>query len=112
MFCPSADFIKLVLSIETFYGLSFTSYYTMDSIYVPPCLEVYISMGVRYQIFNCIVLGVSIHRAGLLDWNTTLSYFPFLDKFLCLFLASSWLLYMDDCNSDNSCLLQCYTIII
>ena len=23
---------------------------------------------------------------GILDWTTGLSYFPFLDKFLCLFL--------------------------
>ena len=26
---------------------------------------------------------------GILDWNTGLSYFPFLNKFLCLFLESS-----------------------
>ena len=46
---------------------------------------------------------VSIHWTGLLEWTTSLSDFPFLDKFLCLLLkrtpysfklASSWLLWM------------------
>ena len=35
------------------------------------------------------VNGVSIHWTGILDWTTGLSYFPFLDKCLCLFLERS-----------------------
>ena len=53
-------------------------------------------------------MGVSIHRTGLLDWNTGLEYwtelFSFLDKFLCLFLERSLRFYnlatMDDHNND------------
>ena len=48
-------------------------------------------------------MGVSIHWTGLLERTTGLSYFPFLDKCLCLFLerkpsytflqlTSTWLL--------------------
>ena len=33
-----------------------------------------------------VELAVTIYWTGLLDWNTGLSYFPFLDKFLCLFI--------------------------
>ena len=33
--------------------------------------------------------GVSIHWTGILDWTTGLSYFPFMDKCLCLFLERS-----------------------
>ena len=47
------------------------------------------------------------HWTGLLDWATGLSYFPFWDKFLCLFLHfSKYLATMDDCSNDNHCLLQ------
>ena len=45
----------------------------------------------------------------VLDWTTGLSYFPFLDKFLCLCLESNlyfrickYLATMDDHNNDNS----------
>ena len=51
---------------------------------------------------------------GTLDWTTGLSYFPFLDKFLNSFLEAHtfydlqvYLATMDDCNNENSCLLQC-----
>ena len=52
-----------------------------------------------YGATEMIRLGVSIHWTGLLDWNTGLSYIPFLGKFLCLFTtflqsASSWILWM------------------
>ena len=50
--------------------------------------------------------AVTIHWTGPLDWNTRLSYFPFLDKFLHLFIERSlkqqiatyiagWLLWID-----------------
>ena len=46
---------------------------------------------------------------GTLDWTTRLSYFPFRDKFLCLFLHfSKYLATMDNCSNDNHCLLQCF----
>ena len=47
-----------------------------------------------------------------LDWTTGLSYFPFLDKFLCLFLESRQHFYNQQVagyhNNHNSCLLQCF----
>ena len=61
------------------------------------------------------VVGVPIHWTGILDWTTGLSYFLFLDKFLCLCLESNlhfrinkYLATMDDHNDDDSCLLQCF----
>ena len=50
-----------------------------------------------------------------LDWNTGLSYFPFLEKFVLIcrkkhtyFTTSKYLATMDDCNNYKSCLLQCF----
>ena len=61
-------------------------------------------------------MDASIHWTWLLDLTTGLSDFPFMDKFLCSFskkptflnLAGSWLATMNDCNNNNSWLLQCY----
>ena len=35
-------------------------------------------------------MAVTIHWTGILDWTTGLSYFPFLDKYLYLFLVRKW----------------------
>ena len=43
----------------------------------------YIS-GKRLSLFT----GLD-YWTGILDWTTGLSYFPFLDKFLCLFIERS-----------------------
>ena len=53
---------------------------------------------------------------GTLDWTTGLDYwtelFSFLGKFLCSFLEAyivkiyKYLVTVDDCNNDNSCLLH------
>ena len=45
-----------------------------------------------------------------LDWTTRLSYFPFLDKFLCLFLESTLHIVMIVIMVVCSCLLQCFSI--
>ena len=36
-----------------------------------------------------LILAVTIHWTGILDWTTGLSYFPFLDNFLYLFLKEA-----------------------
>ena len=56
-----------------------------------------------------------LHWAGILDWTTGLSYFPFGQVSVFVFSAfynqqvASWLLWM---IVIMSCLLQCYIIII
>ena len=35
--------------------------------------------------------AVTIHWTGLLDWNTGLEFFPFLDKFLCFLVTFKYL---------------------
>ena len=45
---------------------------------------------------------------GTLDWTTGLSYFSFLDRFMCIFLHfSKYLATMDDISNDNR-FLQCF----
>ena len=62
----------------------------------------YLSRG-RYKQWNGLLNGT-------LDWTTGLSYFPFLDKFLnsfwkpTFFMIYKYLVTMDDCDNDNSCL--------
>ena len=42
-----------------------------------------------------------------IEWNTGLSCFPCLDKFLCSFLEiNKQLAIMDDCDNGNSCSLH------
>ena len=49
---------------------------------------------------------------GTLDWTIGLRYFPFLDKFLNSFLEAyffmiyKYLVTIDDCNDDNSCVFM------
>ena len=68
-----------------------------------------------FVIFKLFQIDGCIHSV---DWTTGLSYFPFLHKFLCLFLESSlhfynlrtstWLLWMIIIMTIVSCLLQCF----
>ena len=95
--------------------------YCFERLEFPTCVSPRVQQfGLLEKIDSQILCKHLLLQEGCiqsLDWITGLSYFPFFSKFLCfafrkkeayIFQINKQVTTMDDCNNDNSCLLQCF----